>query len=205
MPNDVVRPILIDVPRCIETPRLLIRPFERADALELFERIDASRDTLRPLLPWVDATQTADDSRETIAQMRGNWETHTDLAVGVIRREDGRVLGGSGLHRIDWDTRAFEVGYWLASDAVGYGYMTECVAALTSMAFEALDANRVEIRLDPTNERSRAVPVRLGFVYEGRLRRNVATDGDIRDTDVFGLVPGDPLPYDPAATDVSWA
>lgn len=207
MTSTKARPALIDVPRRLLTARLEIRPFEHADAQELFERIDASRASLGPWLPWVEETTDADDLRETIARMRGRWETREDLAVGVFRRDDGRLLGGSGLHRIDWDLRGFEIGYWLATEAEGRGYMSECAAALTRMAFEALDAWRVEIRVDPENVRSIAIPRRLGFALEGTLRRSMPGDepGVPRDQAVFAIVRGDELPpeRDPAAT--SWS
>jgi RimJ/RimL family protein N-acetyltransferase len=61
---------------------------------------------------------------------------------------------------------------------------------LTRFAFDALDANRVHLRVDPRNTRSRAIPDRLGYVYEGRLRNDSGSvRGEARDTDVFALVP----------------
>ncbi len=47
--------------------------------------------------------------------------------------------------------------------------------------------DRVEIRIDPANERSLAVPRALGFTEEGTLRRRLpsATDGVPRDMVVF--------------------
>jgi ribosomal-protein-serine acetyltransferase len=52
-----------------------------------------------------------------------------------------------------------------------------------------LEASRVEIRMDVRNTRSRAVPERLGFVYEGRLRRALPdVKARPRDVDVFALI-----------------
>jgi len=85
--------------------------------------------------------------------------------------------------------RTFEIGYWINPHHEGRGYVTETVQALTDYAFDALHAERVEIRLDPTNSRSQAVPQRLNFVYEGTLRRNIlSTDGTHRDTEIYAMI-----------------
>ena len=67
--------------------------------------------------------------------------------------------------------------------------MTEAVRALTQTAFERLQARRVEIRMDDTNQRSWRVATRTGFVLEGLLRSESLTpQGEPRDTRVYALV-----------------
>ena len=104
----------------------------------------------------------------------------------------GLYLGGTGIPRLDWRARTFEVGYWLRGAATGKGYVGEAVRLLARFAFEELVANRLEIRCDALNERSKHVPERLGFPLEARLR-NDALDpaGQPRDTLVFALIPED--------------
>jgi RimJ/RimL family protein N-acetyltransferase len=53
-----------------------------------------------------------------------------------------------------------------------------------------LNANRVEIRCDARNTRSRSVAERCGYVLDGTLRRDtITTDGHLRDTLVFSMLP----------------
>ncbi len=120
------------------------------------------------------------------------WQTREDLMVGIWDRATGRYLGGSGLHRVDWAVPTFEIGCWLRTSAWGQGYVCEAVRVLCRFAFETLRASRVEICCDGRNERSVAVPRRLGFAEEARLR-NQARDssGDLRDTLIFALTPED--------------
>jgi RimJ/RimL family protein N-acetyltransferase len=108
-------------------------------------------------------------------------------------RDSEHFLGGIGFHPRNWEARAFEIGYWLRTTAAGHGYMTEAVRLLTNELFTAMGANRVEIHCDIRNARSAAVPQRLGFIQEARLR-NVgrATDGTLRSTFIFALTPDDP-------------
>lgn len=66
--------------------------------------------------------------------------------------------------------------------------MTEAVLAVTGLAFERLQARRVEVRMDDTNERSSRVAERCGFALEGILRSDtLATSGEPRDTRVYAL------------------
>ena len=182
----------VDLPDALDGPRVRLRPYSGADARAMFEAVEESRERLLPWLPWAAGHRSVEESREAVVRMQAGWLLRQDLPVGVFERASGRLLGSSGLHRIDWHIRSFEIGYWLRSSAEGHGYVTEAVQLLTRLAFGALGANRVEIRMDPANERSRKVPERLGFVLEGRLRRCAwGVDGRPTDRLIFALIPED--------------
>jgi RimJ/RimL family protein N-acetyltransferase len=51
-------------------------------------------------------------------------------------------------------------------------YITETVQGLTVFAFEHLQANRIEIRCEERNIRSRKIPERLDFQLEGILKKS---------------------------------
>lgn len=177
------------VPMPIETERLLLRPYKRADAERLGAAVSSAYEHLRPWMPWATAEQTTQQSLEIIAGMQSKWAVREDLTLGIFDRVDGGLLGGTGLHRMDWNARTFEIGYWIHPRHEGRGYATETARALTDYAFDILLAERVEIRLDPTNLRSQAVPRRLRFVHEGTLRRAVrGTDGALRDTEIHSVI-----------------
>ncbi len=103
---------------------------------------------------------------------RGNFDLENDFVYGIFERDESRVVGGTGLHTRVGDN-AFEIGYWIRVDRAGQGLATEATAALTRVAFELCGVDRVEIRCDPKNERSRAVPRKLGYVEEATLRRRL--------------------------------
>jgi len=68
--------------------------------------------------------------------------------------------------------------------------VTEAVERISRFAFEELGANRVEIRCDPENVRSRAVAERLNFELEGILRNDTISriDNKLRDTCVYAKI-----------------
>jgi RimJ/RimL family protein N-acetyltransferase len=52
-----------------------------------------------------------------------------------------------------------------------------------------LDALRVQLKCDATNERSKAAILKLGAQYEGTLRQHgIRVNGTIRDTAMFSIV-----------------
>jgi RimJ/RimL family protein N-acetyltransferase len=72
---------------------------------------------------------------------------------------------------------------------MGRGLCTETTAALTRVAFELCGVDRVEIRVDPENGASLAIPRKLGYVEEATLRRRLPPHGNgaPRDVTLFAL------------------
>ena len=92
------------------------------------------------------------------------------------------------------------IGYWIHAAHINQGLATEAAAALTRVAFEVNDVERVEIHCDPANVRSAAVPRKLGYAHEATLRRRAqAGDGTHRDTMIWTLF-ADTYPGSAAAT-----
>ena len=182
-------PTAIELPERLVGRRVLVRPYEISDAAAVREAVEESREQLRPWMPWWDTHRTIEESVDFCARSKARWLLRENMNLGVWERETGRYLGGSGFHDPSWTVRKFEIGYWLRTSAVGQGYMTEVVKVLTRGAFEHFGANRVEIRCDTRNERSRRVAERCGYTLEGTLRRDtLTTEGALRDTHVFSMV-----------------
>jgi RimJ/RimL family protein N-acetyltransferase len=188
-------PLLIDVPERLLTPRLVLRCPRPGDGPALNEAVSVSLDELRPWMPWAQAAPTLDESEAIVRGAQARFMQRVDL-VYTIWEHDGqgverRLVGGTGLHRMDWNVPRFEIGYWRRSGEQGRGLVTEAVGALSRMAFDVLMAQRVEIRMDDANAASRKVAERAGFTLEGVLRRDtVAVDGRVRDTRVYSRVRG---------------
>jgi ribosomal-protein-serine acetyltransferase len=173
--------------------RVVVRPFRIEDAEALQAAVAESRQHVRPWLPFADAHQTVEETRDWLTHRIAAWLLREDMGMGVFAREDGAFLGGLGLHVRSWEIGFFEIGYWLRASAEGHGYMREAVALLVRFAARDLLASRLEIRCDARNKRSAGVAESLGFTREGLLRNNLLTPtGEMRDTLVFGLIPGDP-------------
>lgn len=186
-------PLLLDIPERIDGERIVLMAPRAGLGAEMAVVITQSLSHLRPWMPWAQDPPSAESAELVVRRMQADFIARQDLCFHLYaRRGDGslgRLLGGTGLHRIDWVVRKFEIGYWVRPDAAGQGHVSEAVRLLTVLAFGPLDAQRVEIRCDPDNTRSRAVAERCGFQLEGVLRCDSLTvDGKPRDTAVYSMI-----------------
>ena len=100
----------------------------------------------------------------------------------------GELVGGTGLNYIFQQFRCTEIGYWLGVEYEGRGVMTKACRWLCGYLFEELNLGRIEIRCAETNAKSRAIPERLGFTLEGKLRQMGYTREGLTDYLVYGLL-----------------
>lgn len=197
-----MKPILIDLPMPITTPRLILRPPQPGDGAELNRAIVESFEDLNKWMPWARERPSVEASEEHVRRASAKWILREDLLVLVFDRETGLLAGSTGLERINWNLPRFEIGYWVRKRFAGKGYITESTNALTRYAFQQLGAKRVEIRCDAKNARSLGVMNRLGFEYEGTLRRDNthSNSTELRDTLVYSRIDLNGLP----TLEVSW-
>jgi ribosomal-protein-serine acetyltransferase len=167
----------------------VVRPLEEGDAEQLHGLVAAHRDYLAEWLPWAAAERTVEMSRDFVRTSQLQLADDDGFQAAIV--EDGAVVGVIGFHRIDWLNRATSLGYWIAPSSQGRGTVTEAVRALTTYAFETWGLNRVEIRAGVGNERSAAIPLRLGYVHEGVLRQSERHGESYKDIAVYSMLAGD--------------
>jgi RimJ/RimL family protein N-acetyltransferase/predicted enzyme related to lactoylglutathione lyase len=180
-PDDAFSPTL-------RTERLRLRPLVEDDAAALFDIFSDARVVRylsRPL--WT----RLESARERIAQDAAAGAARRYLRLGVEVAASGRMVGECSLFNIHVDSRRAEIGYALAFDAWGRGYITEALAAVLDHAFSGLGLNRVEADIDPRNGASERVLQRLGFREEGRLRERWFVAGEMSDSALHGLLAHD--------------
>jgi ribosomal-protein-serine acetyltransferase len=159
--------------------------WETGDAAELTEAIAANREHLTTWLPWAE-THGFQDSVEFLELQRLQVEANDGFDAALL--VDGQIAGGVGFHRVDWVNRSTSIGYWLAADAQGRGLMTSAVSALLDFAFFEWELHRVVIEVVVGNERSRAIPERLGFRQEAILREAKLVRGKHQDTRLYAML-----------------
>ena len=84
---------------------------------------------------------------------------------------------GEDVHRL-----SAEMGYWLAEEFWGQGIMSDVVAAFVDYCFEKFSLRRIYATTYATNPASARVLEKAGFLFEGRLRKNVVKDGQVLDS-----------------------
>jgi RimJ/RimL family protein N-acetyltransferase len=164
------------LPDRVETERLLLRRWTRADADALGVAIAESIEHLHAWMPWAAGEPVElEDRVRWIESSNRDWEAGGDVTLGIFLA--GAPIGGTGLHRRRGED-TLEIGYWLHPDHIRHGYVTETVAALTDMALTAPGIRFVEIHHDRANVASRGVPERLGYAFVGETPDAVTAPGE---------------------------
>lgn len=103
---------------------------------------------------------------------------------------DGRAQGSTSYGDVDLDVAGLEVGWtWYAPVLWSTHVNPACKLLLLGHAFEELGAQRVTLKTDALNLRSRAAIARLGASYDGTLRHHrLRPDGTVRDSAFFSLL-----------------
>ncbi len=117
-------------------------------------------------------------------------EQAPELSFLITERAADRVLGAIGLKQFR-SRGASEVGYWLAADARGRGYVSRAVKLVARWALRDLGYRRLELFTDPVNDRSQAVATRCGFTREGVLRSYFEHPNGRTDVVMFSLLPSE--------------
>lgn len=85
-------------------------------------------------------------------------------------------------------TKKISIGYWLSEDFLGKGLVTRACKEFIDFAFKEYGLERIEIRCAASNEKSRAVPKRLGFIQEGILKDAELLKDGWEDLVIYGIL-----------------
>ncbi|MFJ9829340.1 GNAT family N-acetyltransferase [Streptomyces sp. NPDC101160] len=185
-------------PITLSTDRLRLRPFTPEDADAVY---DACQDPDIQRWTTVPSPYGRADAELFVTRIAPEgWRLDGEYVFAVEPLEGGPLLAATGLHARGPGVR--EVGYWLAKEHRGHGYMTEAVTALARWAIGSLGVHRLLWRAEVGNAPSRAVAERVGFTVEGVERAGLVNNGTVRDCWLGSLLPSDlglpsPLPYLP--------
>jgi RimJ/RimL family protein N-acetyltransferase len=138
----------------------------------------------------VPAPLTPEAMQAVIAKAEVERAQGVRLAFAIISLASGRAVGSTSYLDIAPGHRRVEIGWtWLGAEARRTAVNTECKYLLLRHAFETLGCNRVQLKTDSRNLRSRAAIERIGGVMEGVLRRHMLMpDGHKRDTVMFSII-----------------
>ena len=147
-------------------------------------------DDLHFWMNWADHLPTVEETEKHCQRAHQNFVEQSDFPLQAHLKDTKTFVVRAGLHPRDWKVPKFEIGYWCRASFQGQGYVTETVRAITYAGFEIMGANRIEIRSDPRNVRSRRVAERAGYRFEAELKNDqLAPDGSLRNTLIFSLLP----------------
>ena len=146
----------------LETPRLLLRPWEQRDRAP-FAAINADAEVRRYYFPSILSRAASD---ELVDRCVAHLEQHGFGFLAVERRADGQLIGGLGLSRPGSEVPGppeMEIGWILGRSDWRLGYAFEAASTCLRHAWTALGANEVVAYTSITNTPSRRLMEKLGM------------------------------------------
>jgi RimJ/RimL family protein N-acetyltransferase len=172
---------------------LVLRGYRDADVPDLLRAFD---DEL--IRHWNPGPHTEGEVIEWMGG-RNDWNdrTHTSWAVGDPA---DRLLGSVSFHKIDWDQRDCEVGYWVAPWARGRGVAARSVRLALTYVFGPMAMHRVYLFHAVENASSCGVARGAGFRLEGEIKEGYRyPDGVYRDEHLHAILASEYTPHERAS------
>ena len=147
----------------LETERLILRPWEDADAESLYEY--AKDDRVGPAAGWPPHT-SVENSLEIIRTVLADNET-----FAMCLKEDNRPIGSIGLMTGDrcnitgLSDNEGEIGYWIGVPFWGRGLTTEAAREVIRFAFCDYGLETIWCGYFDGNAGSKRVQEKCGFIY----------------------------------------
>jgi ribosomal-protein-serine acetyltransferase len=170
-------------------PDLELRLLEERHAPTVFALVEQDRAYLREWLSWVDKTQAEDDIVAFIRASLEGFAANKGFVAGMWWQQ--QFVGVIGTHNVDWINRRCEVGYWVGRRFQGQGIVTDATRAVVTHLLGEMDLHRVSILCATGNDKSAAIPQRLGFTLEGSMREGGFLNGRYVDLRMFAMLQGD--------------
>lgn len=169
----------------LQTPRLVLRPLEPADAAEV-QRLAGDRaiaeTTWNVPHPYEDGMAEA----WIMSQARAHAEGRL-VNFAIVLRDETQLIGSIGLTMNPATRGSAELGYWIGVPYWNRGYCTEAARAVVDYGFERLVLERIHAHHLLRNPASGRVLAKIGMRHEGYARKPLHDDEAPQDLVLYGL------------------
>jgi len=172
----------------MESAHLTLEVLTASRIPELFEAIGTEPEVYR-WLPFA-KPETLDDFNTIFLNFIDETNSGKRIAQAVILKSSGKAIGTTSFLDLNPIHNSLEIGStFYAKDFWRTFVNTECKLMMLAEAFEVRGVERVTLKTDSLNERSRNAISRLGARFEGILRHHMKRpDGTWRDSAYFSIL-----------------
>jgi RimJ/RimL family protein N-acetyltransferase len=149
----------------VETPRLLLRLAERADAQALQDIHQDLEDVELKQVTLLEASGGIDLALRNIERMLRHWSRCGYGQWAVVEKATDEVIGCVGFfHPEVWP--GVDLNWIIQRTRRGNGFATEAAAAALEWAWQSTQINHVISLIGPSNARSARVATKVGESFE---------------------------------------
>ncbi len=168
---------------CLTTKRLTLREIglgDRDALLAIYSNIETMR--------WYGVEPIVDQEQiEILVATYADWrKTAVGIRWGI--ELNGVLIGTAGFFRWNKSWHNCMVGYELAQQFHGKGYMEEALRTIIEYGFSHMFLHRIHAEISPHNIASIALIKRLDFYFEGVHREMGCWDGGWHDLHFYSIL-----------------
>lgn len=160
----------------LETDRLLLRPFQETDAVDVLEGWESDPEVAKYMF-WT-SHNDIEKTKEWIAFERNQIPKEDWYRFAFVLKDTGELIG-TGLIYYEEEVEAWEIAYNLGRKYWGLGYTTEAMKRIVDFAVNELKLSEIVGRYAKENPASGKVLRKLGFQYEKEIPY-VCNDGAVK-------------------------
>ncbi len=169
----------------IRTDRLELRPLD-ADDVPAVHSWMSNPEVVRYQLYEPRSLEVVTEKVAEYGQARTLAEKGDYIQPAIVH--DGEVIGAMYFTITSTDDQTGEIGWVLRPEWWGKGFAREAAASILDLAFGPLGLHRVKAELDPRNEASVALCLRLGMRREAHFVEDMWFKGEWADTGVYAIL-----------------
>lgn len=169
----------------LKSERLFYRQLKVSDAPAVYsirtnDNVMKHMDTERP--------SCISDSEQFIIENTETYNNKEGIFWGIIEKSTQTVVGDFVYWRLIPKHYRAEIGYTLHPDYWGKGYMKEAMTTLLNYGFNNMDVHSFEANINPKNDNSRRVLVKMGFEKEAYFKESYFYKGKFLDSEIYSLL-----------------
>jgi RimJ/RimL family protein N-acetyltransferase len=165
--------------------RIRLRALSKADAVHWLA-FDEDSEAIRKLNLGLSLPRSAEQAAEWAGRF-ADFANADEAMIFTIETHDGDYVGSLNLGGVDRRHGTFSTGTRLSAEYRGKGYALEAKRIVLRYAFFEMRLQKYNLRCLETNAAVIRHADLLGCRPEGRIRRDVFTEGRFLDVLLFGL------------------
>lgn len=171
----------------LENRRVLLRPMQSTDVALLAPLALSQPELYRLMTSYI---HSPEDLCRFVEQGVLDREAGISIPFIIFDKQSSQVAGSTRFGHIEDQHKRLEIGWtWIGKEFQGTGLNKAMKYLMLEYAFEVMGMNRVEIRTNELNLRSRKAIESIGGCFEGILRHHMINDdGTLRNTVYYSIL-----------------
>lgn len=171
----------------LENNRALLRPLQQEDVTLLRPIALEQPELFRYMSAFIYSEEAL---ALFVAQAVADRDGHRSIPFLVVDKATNAVAGSTRFGNIDEKNKRAEIGWtWIDERFHRTGLNRAMKFLMLEYAFNVLDLNRIEIKTNELNTRSRRAVEAIGGQYEGMARHHMVNDdGTLRNTVYYSIL-----------------